>query len=837
VASYALVRLAEEDLRTSKDRALAIAGNWAKGGPELRWTAADSLWRVFALLRSRREEAREERFEELQYKVVNTLKRIITRDWTREAILEAREQARSDPRRKASQLLYGWRFFPALYALVRCLQEHPAGVVPQIVGWLSRELEDLSKEHQKDLRNVALQACELVLQRPSSTLVEGFGRLSLAFFASTDPSNQTLQRIFRRLQSKLDEEELSAELFRGLLSVCLDGGELRRARLRRVLAETWTDTPEARALASRLVARCHALDGHFVAPLEIGRALLVYDPSIAVDWRRPVLSADDEEPRKREEGNEAHVVRQLASLLAARFQLRLGVLGRIRTWTLDDPLSPSLQRCSRFPLLLPVLEEAASWSPDLMVLVSCGPVVDLDDLEDHPAADRLIRVSVTEPNPEEAAPPAWHLAGDLTERRLEELEEVLEAHWIAAQREAPPAAWELLTKRLRIGEQVTAKDREAALRATCQSLSDPAEASGSDDLVRCLSAAFMAWSADDLPAAVDVLARWLDPEGVAGTDEELGDDGEPPPSSSETPAPSNESRVAAAATKALYRLYREAALEPGDDHALLFDRLAWPLSMADPDGVRTVLRAVRGWLADPGWGEHLAGHGADGAGGRGRLLRWAEQFLPGRAHELAELLPSRSAEQAEETLLSDLLHTLAGGPTYRPWPALAPGQRRGLVVPDSLSPSGLGGLALRLARRSQRDSPEDVPTIVRLGEVRPIWVPGSQAWSEARQDPPPRLLVPLLECSEIDPDSVAFVLVLTSGPILDEADLLHSPWWPKIHVVRLAASRAPLCLRLLTPDGTVVAALDEAEELVFEMLMDCLDRGGPAADRPSFEAN
>jgi hypothetical protein len=97
--------------------------------------------------------------------------------------------------------------------------------------------------------------------------------------------------------------------------------------------------------------------------------------------------------------------------------------------------------------------------------------------------------------------------------------------------------------------------------------------------------------------------------------------------------------------------------------------------------------------------------------------------------------------------------------------------------------------------------------------------------------------VPLLECSEIDPDSVAFVLVLTSGPILDEADLLHSPWWPKIHVVRLAASRAPLCLRLLTPDGTVVAALDEAEELVFEMLMDCLDRGGPAADRPSFEAN
>jgi hypothetical protein len=348
----------------------------------------------------------------------------------------------------------------------------------------------------------------------------------------------------------------------------------------------------------------------------------------------------------------------------------------------------------------------------------------------------------------------------------------------------------------------------------------------------------MAWAARDLPTAVDVLARWLDPEGAAVNEEEPAADGEPSSNSGKTEL-SNESRVAAAATKALYRLHREAALEPGDDRALLFDRLAWPLSVADADGVATVLRAVKGWLADPGWSEHLASHGTADGGGRGRLLRWAERFLPGRAQELAELLPSRSADEPEEELLSDLLQTLAGGPTYRPWPALASGKRRGLVVPDSLSPSGAGGLALRLARRLQRDSPETVPTIVCLGEVRPVWVPGSQAWSETdSRASPPRLLVPLLECAEVDPDAVAFVVVLTSGPILDEADLLHSPWWPKIQVVPLAASQAPQGLRLLIPDGAVVIDRpQQAEELVFEMLMDGLDRGGPAAAGPPTAAN
>jgi len=837
VASYALTRFAEEDLRAPTERSLAIAGRWAKGGPQLRWTSGASLWRIFELVESRRSTSSPVQVQRLQTGVVELLRRIVIKSWDGPVIREARNQVLAKPRKtnltepqmrwKVKQLLFGWRAYPVIHALVRCLNANPEVLAPHFVNWLSGGKEDL--------RNVAWLATEEALRHPSPLLAGIFGQLAMAFLASAAPSNQTLQRVFRRLQGWMDRKELVADLFHGLLTVCRDGGELRRGRLRRVLAETWTDTPEARALAARLVARSHALDGRFVAPLELGRALLVYDPAIAVDWRRPVLRADGDEPGAKQEESEARVVRQLASLLAARFELRLGVLGRVRTWTLDEPLRPLLQCGSRFPLLLPVLEEAASWSPDLTVVVCRGLVIDLEDLEGHPASDRLIRVSVTEPDPEEEAPPDWYLAGGLTERRLEELEEVLEERWTTAQREAPAAAWEPLTKRLGIDTEMTAEEREAALREACRLLPDPAAAGGPDDLVRCLSGAFMAWTAHDLPTAIDVLARWLDPGSVA-VDGKPEDGGDPSLSSGETPALSNESRVAAAVSKALYRLHRGSALEPGDDHSLLFDRLAWPLSVADQDGVATVLRAVEGWLADPGWSEHLAGHDADGggAGSHGRLVRWAERFLPGRAKELAELLPSRPANEPEGELLSDLLQTLAGGPTYRQWPALLPGQRRGLVVPDSLSPSGAGGLALRLARRVQQDSPETVPTIVRLGEVRPIWVPGAQAWSEVDKASPPRLLVPLLECAEVDPDSVAFVVVLTSGPILDEADLLRSPWWPKIQVVPLAASQEPQDLRWLTPDAAVVVEmLHKAEELLFEMLMDGLDRGGPTAAAPA----
>jgi hypothetical protein len=583
------------------------------------------------------------------------------------------------------------------------------------------------------------------------------------------------------------------------------------------------------------VARNHALDGRVVAPLGIGRALLVYDPSVAVDWRRPVLKKGEDEPRKEQEGSEAYVVRQLASLLSVRFELRLGVLGRVRTWTLDEPLSRSLQGSARFPLLLPVLEETAAWDLDLAVVISRGPIIDVQDLEDYPAADRLIRISLTEPEPEEVAPPDWCLVGHPTDQRLDELETVIEDRWLTAQREAPPGAWKGLTERFGVGSHLSAEEREAVLLQACQALGDPIEASGPADLVRSLSAAFMEWAAEDLPTALEVLARWLDPDQTATAGAEPAQDQKSPSGAEEFLVPSDASRVAAAAAKALYRLHEEANLEPDNETALLFDRLAWPLSSADPDGVRTVLRTVRAWLTDPGWSRHLASVDPEGGDGRGRLLQWAERFIPGRSKELAELLPQITNDELEGDLLSDLLQAIAGGPTYRPWPVLASGQRRGLVITDSLSPSGAGGLATRLASRVHQDSPETIPTIVRLGEVRPIWVPGARAWGEIEESSPPRLLVPLLECEEVDPAFVEFVLILTSGPILDAADLLRSAWWSKIYVLPLgAASVLPQGLRWLIPKSTVERSRQLTEAQIFEILKDALVRDKAAAAGPSW---
>lgn len=825
VACYALTRVAAEDLRTRSELSIRIAEPWAKGDRRCRWTAGATSWRIFELIASREADFDPEVAARLRHEAIRTLQVIATERWDRPseqlAWGIARELARSRDKReiaeRARQLRVSWQAEPVVFALRRLLDTNPEGVIPYLASWLS----------DRRLRSLAMWACEQAAEQ-NAPIARVAGSLAMALLQNVSPESERLREIFKALQVRDDKD--FADTFRGLLSLCNDGGELRRSRLRRVLAEAWIDSAEARRHAARLVARSHAMDGRFVSPGRVGQALIVLDPSIPIDWRQGQLVDSKPGRSRRKVAPEARAVQHLASLLGAHFELRFGVLGRVQVWRPEQPLPRSPRHASRLRLLMPLLEAlsrletTAGYRPDLIAVVAAGPVIDLHDLPDSRVADRVITVALggaaiggsdgalageaQETDAHEAIEGrvAWRLEGAFTERRMAELEDAIEQAWRRTRTAARTDDPEPSAPSVGLEPAMAAAEREAILAQWCERIDDPELANGVGDLVHALCAAIVAWAAEDLEGCVDLLTRWLGPERAE--DAEAGS------------AESRRSRIAAAATKALYRLHAGTELGPGDASlARLFDDLAWPLSLYDPDGTATVLRAVEGWLQDAGWREHLGGV----EGGQSRLLRWATRFLIGR-QDLAGLVGSALPEGPGREMLADVLETFGGGPRYRAWPPLSSAQRRALLVPESLSAEGVGGLALGLARRFSRDVPDIVPTVVRLGEVRPIWVPTAEAWLEERASPQ-RLLVPLLESMELDPDQVAFVLVLTSGTILDEADLLHSPWWRKVLVYRVVPPREPVALRWLEAwSGGGQVARREEEDRLFESLMDALAR-------------
>jgi hypothetical protein len=204
-------------------------------------------------------------------------------------------------------------------------------------------------------------------------------------------------------------------------------------------------------------------------------------------------------------------------------------------------------------------------------------------------------------------------------------------------------------------------------------------------------------------------------------------------------------------------------------------------------------------MQDPLWAAYLAEGVEDG---RGRLLRWAEEFVPQHVEALKAALPKAPeipegvADDIRERVsaLLDRLRLWSARGNFKVLPTLGMGESYALIAIDASEPdlrarNDLANLAGRLFTRLGQATDRGLkPILYRLGERQPFWIAGDPHPPSdvllPKQVEPPCLLSPILSGHGLSPDAVRFLLVFSNRLPTDGDDWMESDWRERIFLWR-----------------------------------------------------
>ncbi|HEX3046623.1 MAG TPA: hypothetical protein VHY08_17840 [Bacillota bacterium] len=300
------------------------------------------------------------------------------------------------------------------------------------------------------------------------------------------------------------------------------------------------------------------------------------------------------------------------------------------------------------------------------------------------------------------------------------------------------------------------------------------------DSVRIIIGTVLWLASQDLSACVELLKEWL-------TGNELC------------------KLMGNACGQTLFRIYSHGdPIPPVKTHQVLME-LA-PLLVNPPDWSSAVLifKAIRSWSEDPGWARYLLanirGWQDDVSGSI--LTRLLAAVLPDQAQNLfAELKkwrqalePKKENDPVPETGLKlvDHLRLSALLTLRKPLPDLPEGHRYGLIVFDALARNQnenkfQAALIRNIIRKLNETKHEQLELrVYQLGDDYPVLPPSQEPTLEAflgKDFKTPRLMSPLLE--KYTPDNVAFLLLFTNNPIVDQDDWLKTGWKEQVMLYSL----------------------------------------------------
>jgi hypothetical protein len=590
-----------------------------------------------------------------------------------------------------------------------------------------------------------------------------------------------VEQVFLAVKSWLRWPSWRGPIFQALLDVANRGSSDVRAKLRSALSRFWLhrgsneESEQAFQIAQAVIARAYAMDGTLMDRPRFGRCVFVLDPTFLSgdEEGRDRKEKEDEERAKEARDRKEKVYRHLTGLLEAQVDVSVVHLGASDAVQLKDQNAlPLALDHSVPPLVMPALE--AAWTADtrLVFVLTARGLWDLEDVAGQPWAKDFFVVAAGDEVGEHEGVQTIPIGKDPKPEEVEKVEKALQARWARALVQAGPWDWWGVLRSFGLGEEIEEGPRPWLGRLV-GGLGDIGLATGHGDLARRILCIFGWYASRDLRACAQLLRSWLLERPL--------EDGALP----------FQQWMGAAGARALFAIHSAETPSPEDSAPeILFEELAAPLAAQNRDGSEAVLRAVRQWIEEPLWAWYLAG---DIVKGRGRLLRWAEQFAPQHAGELRRLLP----EVKETAQLRDGWESLAamierirlraalGAP--KELPKLNEGERYALIVLDAASKAGnLDSVASDLFRfLNSRNGHSLKPVIYRLGERQPVWVAGappppSDVLLVPESPRQPRLLGPIL----MDPISLKntqLVLVLTTRPLLDAEDWLETEW--REHIV------------------------------------------------------
>lgn len=766
----------DRSFEKTANQALRVMFNWGRSkNHRQRWTAAAASWQAFDVL-SRQKAG-----------TIGAISRLLHR-----AAKEPKGRTWSDQEEKSDKREYQGMLWAARgsvsFALARVLgrtEDLPSWLEHIVIWWLHDDPR--SDYPQIVLRGIGRYVEETGAEHPKSvsTLC---ALLSVIVRVATPKDNYRARQfppLFQQIFSHIGHRWMSTPEGRANLSEAsrmLSTGLPRELRGRWVehTAHYWVQGAE-RELSRKIWARATTMEGYGVYPPpdEAGTALLVIDPALLFQQDRSASNLK---------------IRQLAAELSRRWVLRTAPLGRgifydsVEEFLETEQSLQGYQKAMHPHCLAAPCLDALDQAPKLAVLVAHESVLDLDDFK--ALVGRVILVSLHRAGADTEA----ESEGSIARAEFHPLKEPEDfENWrdridrIASEGAsmATTFAWRPFLIRLgitnlsadavwndvrRLEDDWLFPEESAGeeLRTDVSTIEADAADSLQLDVIH-QGCGVIGWlAADDLADCCHRLAQWL--SALPPIDNLWIESG--------SEQKQNCGRwVALAGARFLFRLHRQNSIGNWPGLKELFDQVAPALCIADPvDGPSTVLKSVESWLFDPDWVAFLSGDIQDG---RGRLIRWAEQYLPDSAAALAPRLQPPPLPEAK-TLWNEASFLTSG--RRLSIPAIDSNRRYGLIV----TAPGFGTKEekdqVSVLLEDLANDVEVEPLLFKVGRSSPIWIRGeTRVWSTGDYRHAP-LLLPLLEQPQFSTTRVAFILILGGGELLDAAELAQSRWWP--HLVR-----------------------------------------------------
>jgi len=760
--------------------------------PDLMWTAGAAIWRIYPLALRR---GRPLEMDDLARSMRSQLKRLL-RDLvcgsgdlsveTRKRVSEeVRRSKRSeeDVRRVVGKRLYdiGEEVRDcSVYAIDRIGRDNIFEMVALLLDWMSeRDLEHLRRVAFKTARKALIAAGKLNIE-PIPAKYLPLLKLIGGIIANTSGTSPVSRSLCSFLAAWLQWDSWREKIGLALLDVANRGTCHTRASLREALSHHWLQgaASEAEGLAQAVIARSYAMDGILTDRPILGRCVVVVDQEL-FEVRAPSVGKETE--AERETARRKGALQQVLAAIEVHMEVSVVLLG-------DGPGAPGETEGAKWRLtsgapiqrlMMPGFQRFAAEGARMVLVVTSGPVLDLEDALGSIAADTKIVVAagceLDPPLGVELLP----VGRTFSAKDVETVEKRLQDLWAETLVKIAPNMWlPLLEEQGVYTEHLESFDD--SLEAWAGRLGELDSATGRTDLAKKILCVLFWLAASDFKACLRIVRRWLTEGEETGLRRNMG----------------------AAAGFALFRAATDAPTAWGELTSIrLFDELAGPLGGFGQDGIDAVLRAVERWLAEPDLAAGLAGAVEDG---RGRLLRWAEELAPQKLESFQAALDHlRSAVEKEkeelgrvgealDSILERLRVRLAMG-RPRPLPILEDGERYGVIVLDAAARSSGGGarwaqLASALFARFNREAGGGLkPVLYRLGERWPAWVAGDR--NPAAVDLSfdgfqlPRLLGPILT-SGLSPGQVDFMVIFADEVWIDGEDWIDTPWRERIVTYR-----------------------------------------------------
>jgi hypothetical protein len=650
------------------------------------------------------------------------------------------------------------------HALIQIARQHSDTVVTLVESWL----QDPPDSNQHVVAELAVgqlfgDTVAGQSQKVARLIAERHEPLLRLVAPMLGANTDAIRELLSFLRHWIQQEGWAPRVQQALLDTAARVSPMDRVHLASLIAEEWANDDEAVArVAQQVVARSRHIDG-IPADVPGGKGAL-----ILVDSTRPA---------RRQRALGARLARQISLDLASIAPPSLGSLGFAQSLTFDNKQSPhSVLAPTETPrLVIPVIEARAGHDQLLVLLLTWGPIIDLDDLQEGPWSEKVLVgvLSQTMELPEKVAHVTTanvqshhQLVSTISSTATDQMVRAL------AYRDAT-SWWQRVGPLLGLeNPDLQAVDRkfEEWLALLRDQSALPME-----DPLRAIMAT-CCWLANaDIDACVARLNQWLS-----------SDD--------------DSCRLAGgSAARALFYLFGNAPTIPSlSTHEVLL-KLVVPLAAQGWPSACAILFAARRWIREPTWLDRLLD---PPEGTSAEILRLVDDLsVEDRRHLMNFLeswdtpLPGDDPDRTPGNLkrLREQLALRVALGSGRPLPPLTDGQSYGVIVVDTSiarrplqrSLAQIASAAVQEIRKKYNDGSIQL-LLFRLGQQIPLSGPTERPTADviAPKDSilSPRLLGPLL--NRLPVEQVRFVVLISPTPAHDEEDWYEPPWVERLHTYR-----------------------------------------------------